>query len=263
MNRCDYYYKSIPEYLYGEMQGEDREGFEQHLKKCGSCNRELSEMRELFETIDLRPDRKELDEAFWERNWRKFESNLSAESNLLRSSRQHFLSRNPLLKIAAAFILVVLGFLLGRSGLWRGEDTPGDIYLSDEAAFTEKQALVDYLQRSKVILLGVIRLDPQSEDLKQFDFQKEKDLSERLIHEAASLKTTLRKSGDRKTAVLVEELEIILLQIHHLDEKSTDWIDLVKDAAEKKSLLFRINLEEMRGSKESGDSSKNLNNHQL
>jgi hypothetical protein len=61
------------------------------------------------------------------------------------------------------------------------------------------------------------------------------------------LKKELSNTNDRRLEKLVGDLELILLQIKNLEEKEDlPEIELVKSGVDRKGLLLKINLEQMR-----------------
>jgi hypothetical protein len=247
MKRCEQIKEQIPEFLYGELDSSEKNKLEKHFKSCDACRDELRKMENLFEVLDQHRN-DDPGVRFWDETWKRFEDK-AVLSDVNQKTVYSRLSKNRwFLRIAAGLILVMLGFVLGRSHFW-GPNRPMVVATSQNIVNQENSpVLVDYLQRSKVILLGVIKLDPNDENLKEFDFKREKEVSNRLLNDAEILKKNLKESGNKKAAALVEELELILLQVSHSDSENPFWIDLIKDAEKKKSILFRINMEEMRSS---------------
>jgi hypothetical protein len=116
-----------------------------------------------------------------------------------------------------------------------------------------------YLQRSKLVLLGVVNLDPNHRDVSSFDLTPERTLSRELVQETYSLKQELAASRQKRMLELLSDLEVILLQISHLqDGHNALGIELAKTGIRHKALVFKINLEEMSRSRpsNSGESSK-------
>ena len=104
-----------------------------------------------------------------------------------------------------------------------------------------------YLERSKLLLVGLANLDANHQDIGSFDFTPERTVCRELIQETYSLKLAFAESGDRRLAELLSDLEVILLQISNLQPKDNSFgNELAKSGIRHKALLFRINLEEIR-----------------
>ena len=106
---------------------------------------------------------------------------------------------------------------------------------------------VNYLNRSKVLVLGLINLDEDVEELNSFDFSQHTRVSNELLQEAGYLKQALDKPQSRRLQSLVVDLEAILLEIATLSQQSDiPAVERVRSDVEDRSILFKINMEEMR-----------------
>jgi len=104
-----------------------------------------------------------------------------------------------------------------------------------------------YLQRSKILLLGLVNLDESEGEPIAINFTHQRQISQQLIQETSSLKNDLDRSDQMLLRELISDLEIVLLQIANLEaDNDISAIELVKSAANSQSILLRINLEEMR-----------------
>ncbi|MBT8400870.1 MAG: hypothetical protein KJO98_10365, partial [Rhodothermia bacterium] len=66
---------------------------------------------------------------------------------------------------------------------------------------------------------------------------------------AADLKPSLEDARMRRLHELVSEIEMIMIQIANLEaEYDMPAVDMVREGVERKGLLFKINVEEMRQS---------------
>ena len=108
------------------------------------------------------------------------------------------------------------------------------------------QRTYNYLEKSKVLLLGVVNMDDEYGQSDQLDLKPQQKLSRELIHEAAYLKKVLDNSDQRRLQALVGELERILLQIVNLEETyDLESVDLIKTSVRRNGILLKINVEEM------------------
>jgi hypothetical protein len=123
-------------------------------------------------------------------------------------------------------------------------------------------AAQSYLDRSKVMLLGLINSDGDV----TLGFQQQQKFSRSLLHEAADLKPKLIEPDQQRIRQLIDELEVILLQLANIEEQNDlPAIELVKKGVDEKAILLKINMEEMRAmkSKQSQKKSSTKENNSL
>ncbi|HEY4490640.1 MAG TPA: hypothetical protein VI958_01525, partial [Acidobacteriota bacterium] len=104
-----------------------------------------------------------------------------------------------------------------------------------------------FLERSETVLLALVNFDPDQEATETLNLGRQKALSQQLVREASYLQGQLKQPENRKLQKLVSDLQVILLQIANLEEKQDfPEIDLVKGGVDRKGILLKINLEQMR-----------------
>jgi hypothetical protein len=151
---------------------------------------------------------------------------------------------------AATAALILLGVGIGRYFTDRPVEI-SDLDKSRLAAPARLQGSLDkrvdrYLERSKLVLLGLANLDPNHQDVSSFDLTPERTLCKELLQETYSLKLELAASRQKRMLELLSELEVILLQISHLQDGHNEvGIELAKTGIRQKALVFKINLEEI------------------
>ncbi len=117
---------------------------------------------------------------------------------------------------------------------------------SPQATAADERAR-QYLDRSKVLLLGLVNDQAGTSDSVSLPLDRERRVSEELASEAALLKDDLRSPGQRRLRELVTELEIILREIAHLDAaQDLPQIETVRGGIDRKGLLLKIDVEQMR-----------------
>jgi hypothetical protein len=108
---------------------------------------------------------------------------------------------------------------------------------------------INYLERSKVLLLGIVNsssAEPAS------GLEKEQQVSRLLVSEAAELKDRLSDADEQRMKQLITDLEVILLQIANLEEeKGFPAVEIVRSGVERRGILLKINLEQMRSQENS------------
>jgi hypothetical protein len=110
-----------------------------------------------------------------------------------------------------------------------------------------KSQVLDYIERSKILLLGFVNYEPLTNANVRLDLTYQQKISRELIGAAAVLKPQLTGAEHLRLLELISELEIILLQITNY-EKDFDLpaIELITSGVENQALLLKINIEEMK-----------------
>ena len=188
-------------------------------------------------------------------DWTIFWNELSARLSDVPSGRMRdlvervveSLRMRPILRYGiSAVSLILIGVLIGRIAL----TTPQELEikgLSEKLSETEKTLLSEraqnYLQRSKILLLGIINTTADAPN----SWSKEREVSRSLITEASGLQRALSDADQQRMRKLVGDLQLILLQIANL-EQGQDYpgMEIVRDGVERNGLLLKINLEQMR-----------------
>ncbi|HEY4491144.1 MAG TPA: hypothetical protein VI958_04045, partial [Acidobacteriota bacterium] len=150
-----------------------------------------------------------------------------------------------MLQVAAGIILVLMGVLIGKNYFQKEpavvKRTVPPVEIPVQTADDRVQ---HFLDRSQVLLLGLVNLSPDGD---ASSLVRRKKLSQDLLHQAGTLKTELKEAEHRRLLQLVSELEVILLQIANLEERNDfQEIEMVKGGVDRKGILLKINLEKMR-----------------
>src|SRR5262249_30474122 len=157
------------------------------------------------------------------------------------------------LKAAAAFILIGVGVLIGRYYMTPTTQPPIANYRPTPSTTTAVQRVsMDpetkrFLDRSQVLLIGVVNLEPDADGNYPADLSAQKKVSRDLIQQASLVKSKLKGPDKRRLNELVSDLELILLQIANMEAQNDQpEIEMVKSGVDRKGVLFKINLEQMR-----------------
>lgn len=243
MNPCKQIRRLFIEALYNELDSDGQQRVDAHLKECIKCLKAFRRMKRALLIMNQRV-RVEPDPKFWDQYWNRLEQRMQQEKPVIvQRSWQRWIYR-----AAAILLLIGTGVILGR--LWVPSTTI--VQKVPDRGVPVVQAKLDqrtqeFLGRSEILLLGLVNYDPETEETASLDLSRQKELSQNLMQEAAYLKEELSGRGDRRLQKLVGDLEMILLQIANLEEKEDlPEIDLVKSGVDRKGLLLKINLEQMR-----------------
>jgi hypothetical protein len=247
------------EALYNEVNSDQKKWFEGHLQSCTKCAEEYEKISTTMGVMNQRT-RTEPDKFFWEGYWDKLVDRIEVEEKSVSKMRawwQRFwrsINFQPswAYRVATAVALIAIGVLIGKLYFGRPVSQHVETIQTAEAPPTAveqvslQQRADQYIERSKVLLLGLINFDPDSEDIYGLDMPYQKQISRELVHEANSLKEELSDPAQRQLRELIEDLKITLLQIANLEsEHDLAGIDLVKSGATRRGILLKINLEEM------------------
>ncbi|MBD3383331.1 hypothetical protein GF407_00250 [candidate division KSB1 bacterium] len=255
MKSCKEYQNIFIEDFYDELEPYRRDLLRAHLRQCEKCSRLYKEMLSALPLLAKR-QRPEPGAAFWQSYWQKLlqRPELNQTQKHLKKPR---LSQSPFfrprrrylstaLAIAAFALLAVVWF----TGIpWQKQDIPS--LINNQLTQTishinvRKEAAL-YLERSKLILLGLKNIDIGINDSPSIDFAHQRKVSKELATEAVVLKQQLEKSEQQRLAELISELELVMMQIANHDAVYDDpAIEVLKSGVDNRALLMKINLEEM------------------
>ncbi len=260
MIKCSACKDRMIEALYGELGPAEREVFDEHLRACRDCASEYSLLGATLRVMDRR-HRPDPGREFWDGYWDKLEARLAADrpgvgdriSSRLRLGG--FLAAIPrwAYQAAAAAALVAAGFIVGHN--LQTPRTPGPsrpLELSSAAAIpasnlTDPAARAEnYLERSKVLLLGLVNYDPKTQDAYALDFSRTKERSRELAGQAVNIQSSLTDPRQQRLRDLVADLQVILLQIANLGVgQDLEGVELVKQGVDQKGIFLRIDLTRM------------------
>jgi len=264
MNDCQHYEALIAEKLFGELSPEEKQRLEGHLETCPGCRTQVYEMEATLHLAASRT-RPEPSAEFWEGYYARLVGRLREEEQRPnRTSRLaewlhapgrlnlSALSLTPRLayQLSGAVALLAVGVLIGwlvfgntASQAPGMAEAPG-IETPVQAASLKARA-DRYLDRSKVLLLGLVNLDEQ--DLALLNLTRQQEIARELIDESSTLKDELTNTDQRLLRVLIDDLEVILLQIANMEAGyDVPAIEMVKSGVDRRAILLKINLTEMR-----------------
>ncbi|MFQ5628248.1 MAG: anti-sigma factor family protein [bacterium] len=263
------------EALYGEIETEQQHAFDAHLAGCEKCT---SAFREMQSTLQVMSKRKQVepDTAYLDRFWAQLAPELQKATGEQKNAGWSWRAVLPKIRLtpkwalgfAGATALLISGILIGKFYFGAPSNhtqfAEGRLYSTSEAKYAEVAQRSDrYLERSKILLLGLVNFEPTEFDSTVLNMRYKKQLSRELVREASVLKDELADTRQRRLQKLVGDIEIILLQIANL-EAAQDFpaIEIIRSSVDRKGILFKINLEEMRRQNQiydSQDSPKKIN----
>ena len=265
MSDCKKCQDLFGEAFYEELNAEQKNFLESHIRVCEGCESEYDEMTSTLKVMEKRT-RPEPDQAYWNGYWNKLARRMEDEKTITPKSESWWRAFTFVPKwayqTAAALLLVFLGVFFGRMVFsppvsdTKQAHRPG--LISQQGPGVELASRTqNYIERSKLMLLALVNFDPETEDSYALNLPYQQQISKELVQEASYLKNKLADSGQRRLGNLIADLEVILLQIANLEsEYDFDAIDIVKEGVNRRGILMQINLTDIRRSIQKRNKSK-------
>lgn len=252
MDGCEGYEDRLAGVLFGDAALEDDPDLARHLEGCTACRARYEAMQETL-ALSRRRRRVEPAEAFWEAysarlhglaarheraGWRRWGD--AVRARLAPPPRWVWQG-------AVAVLLVALGIGLGRRTAPHEPAAHASGPPAGVLPAALQQEAYDYLDRTKMVLIGLTNYDPARGDTTELDLTLRQALARRLVDDAERLKPALSAREQHRLRRLIGELEVILLQIANLEARyDAPAIEMLQEGVDRKALLFKINVEEMR-----------------
>ena len=234
------------EFLYKELDPAASQACTQHLNSCRECADAYAGLESTLSLMDRR-QRDEPGAPFWESYWSRIEARIGAP---VPKAAPVFRLQRAWLAGAAAILLVGFGIYLGRS-IFTASPSPGALVEvqapagRDSKADSLAQRTESYLERSKVLLQGIVNQDEHA--AMPGSVLRQRRISRQLIGEANVLTAALRQPDQQQVRELIADLQIILLQLANIEvEPGTPAIELVRKGVDHKSILLKIRVEELK-----------------
>ena len=255
--KCKQCRELFGEALYNELPVELKSEFDKHVASCVACAKEFDEIKATLKIMNQRT-RTEPDRAYWNSFWDQLNQKLSGykkESLHVTSTPKRFALRPARIPSwaygIAAMFMVAMGIYLGRTYFAQHEvkETEQGNQIADSSSpaiedSATTQALA-YLDRSRNLLIGLANLNEEQHP--SLDLTRQQAASRQLIQQASMLKVALNKPDQQLMRKLVQDLEVILLQLANVEVRpGHPAVEMVKNGIDQKSILLKINLEEMR-----------------
>jgi len=244
MKSCRKCKKLMIEALYVELNASRQKAFEQHLSGCADCKSEFEAMRVTLGVMDRRTTPEpsfDYSENLWPNVRRNIMEDEQPQSSSGRTWRMAGMRElRWVFRVATACTLIVVGILIDKyylNGAVEETPVPEMVQVSRRTH--------DYLEKSKVLLLGVVNMDTEYGE-SGLKLKPQHKLSRELLKEAGYLKQVLDAPDHRRLQTLVAELERILLQLVNLEENyDLETVDLIKSSVNNQGILLKINVEAM------------------
>ena len=246
MKECNYFQQLIIEDYYDEIKPEEKSKLDNHLENCDSCKTQFTQIQSTLNGMN-QYERPHPSEKFWDNYWINLESKLDQKPTFNENLKKILATiqvKPPwIYGIATAVAFLIIGIFLGK--LYFAPQST-DSYVSTEISQKNIHTVATaerYLQRSKVLLLGIVNMDTEVESNYKPNIYKQQQISKELIQQTAVLKKDLKETDQKILLELINELETILLQIANLEkEYNDDAIELIQSSLDRKGILVKINL---------------------
>jgi hypothetical protein len=264
---CKQCQDKIVEALYEELTEDTKTEFNAHLVSCKDCSAQYEKMQDTVNIMNKR-EGVNLNEIDWELHWKSIQSKINSEQDKIKPAplKEKFLLHPSHIPswaygIAAVFLIVV-GIFIGRT-VWFSNPNASKVIVqnpvvSPNAVDSVTTQVLEYLGRSKSLLLGVVNANDNG--YSEVTFSKQQKISRQLIQRASYLKTALDKPDQQQLKQLIGDLEIILMQLANIEVKpGIPAVEMVKRGVDQKSILFKINVEEIKSAVRESTSDKSEN----
>lgn len=250
MNDCRTCKDRMIEALYGELDPADKERFDRHLSACPECASEYSLLGATLRLMDKR-ERPDPGPRFWDGYWDRLsrrriweEAGEDARPSFAARLVRVF-SRLPRwsYQTAGAAALLLVGILIGS----RLIAPPGPVSPAYRGAVESGVVRAEnFIDRSKVLLLGLVNYDPAIEDAYAFDLGRKKTMSRELAAQAPAIRSALNEQGQKRLRGLVSDLEVIMMQIANLGAgQDVEGVELIKQGVDSRGIFLKIDLDRM------------------
>jgi|WetSurMetagenome_2_1015567.scaffolds.fasta_scaffold92572_2 hypothetical protein len=267
---CKQCRESMVGQAYEETDENTRKEFHTHLDSCPQCSAAYESMRTTLDLMSLRKQTA-VDDSLFTTQWERIEQRIATNDVAQYSGPTGkkiviFPVRIPAWVYgAAAILLIAAGIYIGKT-IW---SVPVEVVQPQSAtALNLPPAVADsvvvrvlaYLGTSKNLLLGVMNTDEA--DYSTATLVHQQRISRQLLQQANYIRTTLTKPDQQQIKQLVGDLEVILLQLANIEVKpGVPAIELVKTGVDKKSIILKINVEEIRAMSQSPETEKSKNHN--
>lgn len=238
---------------YRELPRRKQEWFERHMAQCDACRTYfggLVKTLDIASSYDIPDDLKSSPESYWA----KLSAQLVKESAPLPKTTHARWKPSYQISAAAvaAILLIALGIVIGRftskqsapePPIQATGTIPGPV---DTLSVAQVEHASEYLDRSKVLILGILNNRPARGAAFQASFQRQQRVSRELINESHLLQAELADPRQARLRSLVADLERILSQIAAMDaEHGVAGVEVLRNGLTDGAILFKINVEQM------------------
>jgi hypothetical protein len=241
--------------LYHELNPRRQKLFDQHVASCEDCSAEFQQLSWTLKIMDRRETPVEQPD-YWQNYWARLSERLPEKtpSTFWPDWRSWFPpvalpGRPALIPLVAALLLVATGIFIGRTTLLRSPGSGAAVQATvfDPSLIADFRELASsYLERSKMVLLGLDNFDPRMDDPAALNISHHRDISQELLRQGRRLRNHEVIAADPRLQILIEEIERVLLQVANGSTENPMWtVRMAQEGIDKNSILLRITLIEI------------------
>lgn len=241
--------------LYHELNSRQQKSFDRHLASCKTCASEYQQLSWTLKVMDRR-EMPVIKPDYWQDYWARLSERLPEKSPRVfwPDWRSWFptiplTGRPALIPLVAALLLVATGIFIGRTTLLQRPElgVPVQATVFDPSLIAEFNELASsYLERSKMMLMGLDNFDPRLDDPAALNISRHRDLSQELLLQGRMLRDHQVAVADPRLQILIDEIERVLLQVANSGEQDPMWtVRMAQEGIDKNSILLRITLIEI------------------
>jgi hypothetical protein len=205
----------------------------QHLAECEQCRAHYETLRRVLALVNELPI-PERGEGYAEQVWQRLHWKMGGERRRIRWQ-----------SLLAAAALVAVAFFAGQ--LWHARNIAPSVPAGTSPTATIAQqptrdrvlliVVSDHLDSSERMLTEVANANPR----RSFNVSGERKRAEELVASNRIYRQSAAGSGDARVAMLLADLEPILLELAHADDKlMPDELVSLQKRIESKGLLFKV-----------------------
>jgi hypothetical protein len=256
MSGCNKYNFLFEKAVNGELNDSEEKIFKEHLNTCGKCSSEYGGLKNTLTLLQSNVSR-EVSEEFLNDFWETLEPKLEKKQSPLgiiwdKLKNYFYLGWEWKYQFAGAAALIVIGIFIGRYLIGEKEIANQPAIYPNNSVVVNTSVNVEaeeYIERSKVLFLGLMNFDPATDDVEAINLSHQKKISRDLLTKASDLKSELKGAEKQQLRKLVSDIELILLQVANLETKNDlEGIELIKDGVNHRGILLKINIEEIKES---------------
>ena len=205
----------------------------QHLAECDQCRAHYEMLRRVLALVNELP-MPERGDGYAEQVWQRLRWKMRGERRRIRWQ-----------SLLAAAALVAVAFFAGQ--LWHARNIAPTVPAGRSATATIAQqpsrdrllliVVSDHLDSSERMLTEVANANPK----RSLDVSGERKRAEELVASNRIYRQSAAGSGDARVAMLLADLEPILVELAHADDKlMPDELVSLQKRIESKGLLFKV-----------------------
>jgi hypothetical protein len=244
MNKCDQKYLVV-DYFFDELNGEQRQQFEDHLTGCNVCEEQLAVLAETSQVV--KKYQREQPQKTLLRNYQlqlksKFNERVPFTSRIDIILEKFVRQPSIAIRLAEAAVFILIGVFIGKTVIWQSSTAT----VSDEInsvvsqPSVEQLILKNYLQETEMIFLDVANLDPVEDQELIFSLVQSTKYKY-LLQKTLLLRDQAKELEDHQLSDVLSQIELILLELYNMENSAyEETLFLIKQQLRDSHLLIEM-----------------------